>query len=330
MKSRVIAAVATAAFAVVAVVVASGWAAERSTPAKAAEAGAVNPLWHDGKIKNYLPYMSWPEVEALLKKSDMVIIPVGAMEQHGLGGPIGTDFLNGTQRALLVAQQTDVLVAPILLVGQSPYHLEFPGSIALSSETIERVYFEAAQSLIKQGFRRFLFLNSHAGNSAITDFIVDRINQETPAVAVELGTAAATMRPARAAGASAEPREFDRHGGVGESSASLYLTPGLYNQSVARAANLTYPPHVAALVPKLLAGDKAAELVFLSEALKASSTGKRTATRDMSDTGSWSVLDPKTATAEAGRVATEAFVTSAVAFINHWKELRPLGANGSN
>jgi creatinine amidohydrolase len=41
-----------------------------------------------------------------------------------------------------------VLVAPILLVGQSPYHLAFPGSIALSAETLQRVYFEAAQSLI--------------------------------------------------------------------------------------------------------------------------------------------------------------------------------------
>src|SRR5438309_12059035 len=87
-------------------------AATPAGPAKAPASGAVNPLWRDGKIKNYLPYMSWPEVAALLKKTDMVIIPVGALEQHGLGGPIGTDYLNGTQRALLIAQQTDVLVAP--------------------------------------------------------------------------------------------------------------------------------------------------------------------------------------------------------------------------
>jgi creatinine amidohydrolase len=319
MKSSIIATIATAALAALSMVPMTAWAGE-------AAPGPTNPLWHDTKIKNYLPYMAWPEVEALLKRSDMVIIPVGAMEQHGLGGPIGTDFLNGTQRALLVAQQTDVLVAPILLVGQSPYHLEFPGSIALSSETIQRVYFEAAQSLIKQGFRRFLFLNSHAGNDAITNFIVDRINQETPAIAVELGAAAALMRPPAAASATPdEPRRFDRHGGFNESSASLYLTPGLYDQSVARAATLTYPPHLAALVPKLLAGDRAAELVFLREALKSSDTGKGTAARQMTDTGSWSTVDPKTATAEAGRRSTEAFVTSAVAFINHWKTLRPNG-----
>ena len=302
-------------------------AATASIPAKAAEAGAVNPLWHDGKIKNYLPYMSWPEVAALLKKTDMVIIPVGAMEQHGLGGPIGTDYLNGTQQALLVAQQTDVLVAPILLPGQSPYHSEFPGTITLSSETVQRVYFEAAQSLIKQGFRRFLFLNSHGGNEATTAFIVDRINQETPAVAVELGTAAALMEQPRAAAGPPKPRVFDQHAGVNETSNSLYLTPGLYDQSVARAATLTYPPHLAAMVPLVLAGDKAASLVFLAEALKQKSTGKQSSTRELSDTGAWSVLDPKTATADIGRRDNEAFVSAAVAFINHWKELRPNGAN---
>jgi creatinine amidohydrolase len=288
----------------------------------------VNPLWRDGKIKNYLPYMSWPEVAALLKKSDMVIIPVGALEQHGLGGPIGTDYLNGTERALLIAQRTDVLVAPILLPGQSPYHAEFPGTITLSSETVERVYFEAVQSLIKQGFRRFLFLNSHGGNEATTGFIVDRINQETPAVAVELGAAAALMQePAPAAAGPAKPRVFDQHAGVNETSNSLYLTPGLYDQSVARAATLTYPPHLAAMVPQVLAGDRAANLVFMAEALKQKSTGKQTSTREMSDTGAWSVLDPKTATADIGRRANEAFVSSAVAFINRWKELRPNGVN---
>jgi len=317
MKSKFLATVATAVFTALATV---------SMPSFAADLpGPVNPLWKDSKIKNYLPYMTWSEVEALLKKSDMVIIPVGAMEQHGLGGPIGTDYLNGTQRALLVAQQTDALVVPILNVGQSPYHLEFPGSIALSAETIQKVYFEAAQSLIRQGFRRFMFLNSHAGNDAITSFIVDRINQETPAVAVELGEAASLMRPPAGAQASNTPRVFDRHGGFNESSASLYLTPGLYDQSVARPAKITYPPHLAALVPKLLAGDRAAELVFLHEALKNSDTGKHTSTREMTDTGSWSTLDPKTATAEAGRKSTEQFVNSAVAFINHWKELRPNG-----
>ena len=146
-----------------------------------------NPLWHEPKIKNYLPHMSWPEVQDLRTRTDMVIIPIAALEQHALHLPIGTDYLNGLERAKLVAQQTDVLVAPILLPGNSPYHMEFAGTITLSSQTIQQVYFEAAQSLIQHGFKRFLLLNAHGGNQAITRYIADRINQETAGIAVDLG-----------------------------------------------------------------------------------------------------------------------------------------------
>ena len=130
--------------------------------------------------------MTWPEVRDLLTRTDMVLVPVPSLEQHGLHTPIGTDFFAGVEQAKLIAQRTDILVAPILLVGQAPYHMEFPGTIALSAETIQQVYFEAAQSLIRHGFRRFVFFNSHVGNQHITRFVVDRINQETSAIAVDL------------------------------------------------------------------------------------------------------------------------------------------------
>src|SRR6478735_8131211 len=170
----------------------------------------TNPLWHEEKVKNYLPHMTVPEVRELLKKSDMVIIPIGAMEQHGLHLPIGTDYLSGIERAKLVAQKTDVLVAPIVNIGQSPYHMGFPGTITLSSTTIVQVYFEAVQSLIQHGFKRFLILNAHGGNRAICSFLVDRINQETAGIAVELGEAAAPFRKKRAAEASnGKERVFD-------------------------------------------------------------------------------------------------------------------------
>jgi len=52
----------------------------------------TNPLWVQQKVKNYLPHMTSPEVSELLLKTDMVIIPVGSLEQHGKHLPIGTDF----------------------------------------------------------------------------------------------------------------------------------------------------------------------------------------------------------------------------------------------
>ena len=305
-------------------------------PALAAPPAAspTNPLWRAAKVKNYLPDMSWPEVEDLLTRTDMVIIPVGSMEEHGLHGPIGTDTLNGLEQAKLIAQKTDVLVAPILWPGNSPYHMGFPGTITLSAETVERVYFEAVQSLIKHGFRRFLMLNAHGGNAATTRFIVDRINQETAGIAVELGDAARPFRSRAKATAAEEaatkplsPQVFDRHSGVEETSDSLYLIPSLVDMSKARTARLTLPPHLQAMLPQVVAGDPTANLVFLAEGLKAKETGKHTSTREMSDTGVWGVADLGQASAARGKAHTDAFVDGAVQFIARWKALRPMHVN---
>ena len=288
-----------------------------------AAAQATNPLWHEEKITNYLPHMTWPEVQELRSRTDMVIIPIAAMEQHSLHLPIGTDYLNGLERAKLIAQKTPVLVAPILLPGNSPYHMEFPGTITLSSQTIQQVYFEAAQSLMKHGFKRFLLLNSHGGNQIITRYIADRINQETEGIAVELGDAASPFL-SRAAPASNQPRVFDRHGGVGETATSLYTMPNLVNLEAAKRATLTMPDHLTRMLPEVVAGDPTATLVFLAEGLKAKSTGKGTSTREMTDTGTWGQRDPREASAEQGRRETENFVAAAVKFIERWRQLRPM------
>ena len=112
-------------------------------------AAQSNPLWTQQKVRNYLPHMTAPEVETLLTRTDMVIIPVGSLEQHGNHLPIGTDFINGVERCKLIAQERDILVAPVLMVGQSPYHMGFAGTITLSAETIIQVHLEAVESLIE-------------------------------------------------------------------------------------------------------------------------------------------------------------------------------------
>lgn len=280
----------------------------------------TNPLWHEEKVKNYLPHMTWPEVQDLLTRSDIVIIPVTALEQHGPQTPIGTDFFSGVERAKLIAQKTDVLVAPILLPGMSPYHMGFPGTITLSPDTVQRVFFEASQSLIHHGFRRILFLNSHAGDQYVTAYVADRINQETPAIAVELSNAVGPLLPRE----TSTSTQFDRHGGVGETSGALYLFPSLVDLSKAGKNDLTLPEHLNKVLPQVIAGDRVASQVFLAEALKPKDTGKHTSTREMSATGVWSERDVREASVQQGRQATEAFVNASVAFIEQWKKIRPL------
>jgi creatinine amidohydrolase len=257
----------------------------------------------------------------------MVVIPIASLEQHGLHLPIGTDYLNGVARAQLIAQQADVLVAPILLPGQSPYHMGFEGTITLPSTLIQEVYVEAAKSLMRHGFKRFLILNAHGGNRAITTFVVDRINQETEGIAVDLGSVLGPFRRPSTVISPPRPGEpvFDRHGGTGETSNSLYLIPELVELDAAVTAELTLAPHMEAMLPEVVAGDPTALAVFLAEGLKDEATGKGTSAAEMSTTGVWGVRDPAESSVERGQRDTEGFVAAAVAFIARWNELRPPG-----
>ena len=277
----------------------------------------TNPLWTQEKVKNYLPHMSVPEVEDFLETSDMVIIPVGALEQHGTHLPIGTDFLNGVERCKLIAQERDVLVAPVLMVGQSPYHMGFAGSIALKAETIIDVHLQAVESLIHHGFKRFIIMNSHGGNRAISTLLVDQINQTTAGVAVSFGEA---VRPFMEPSSEPPSTVLDRHGGSSETSNSLYLMPSLVQMDSAITAELTLPPHLDAMLPDVVAGDPTALQLFLAEGLKAEETGKKTSSAEMSTTGVWGERDPADGTAARGEDQMRRTIAAAVQFIDRWNE----------
>lgn len=278
----------------------------------------TNPLWTQQKVKNYLPHMTSPEVTALLAKTDMVIIPVGALEQHGNHLPIGTDFINGVERCKLIAQERDILVSPVLMVGQSPYHMGIPGTVTLKAETIIQVHLEAVESLIRHGFKRFIIMNSHGGNRAISTLIVDQINQTTAGVAVSFGEA---VRPFMEPSPVPASTVLDRHGGTGETSNSLYLMPDLVQLDKAVAAELTLPEHLQNMLPEVIAGDPTALRLFLAEGLKAEETGKRTSSAEMSTTGVWGERDPKEGSAMRGADEARRTVAAAVQFIDRWNEL---------
>jgi len=285
-----------------------------------------NPLWMQKKVKNYLPHMTTLEVEQFLGRSDMVIIPVASLEQHADHLPIGTDFINGVERAKLIARQRDVLVAPVLMAGQSPYHMGFPGTITLKADTIIQVHLEAVQSLIRHGFHRFIIMNAHGGNRAISTLLVDQINQTTSGVAVSYGEA---VRPFLAPSPEPDSTVLDRHGGTPETSMSLYLMPDLVQMDKAVAAELTLPPHLDAMLPEVIAKNPTALLLFLAEGLKAEETGKKTSSAEMSSTGVWGSRHPAEASAARGEAEMRRHIDAAVSFIDRWNAFaqaeRPAG-----
>jgi creatinine amidohydrolase len=135
--------------------------------------------------------LRWNEVDALDRDSTLIIIPTGAIEQHGHHLPVDTDIFNSSQIAFAAAERAraagigPVLVAPPVWWGTSPHHLAYPGTISLRLETMSDLLVDICASLLRHGFYRLLFLNGHGGNIGVLTATALRISEElgvSPAV----------------------------------------------------------------------------------------------------------------------------------------------------
>jgi creatinine amidohydrolase len=286
-----------------------------ASSAKLAVADDSNPLFRETKVANYLPHMTWAEVEEALTETDMVLIPVGSIEQHGKHLPLGTDLYAAIEICKLISQETKVVVAPAVFAGLSEYHMDFPGSLTLSPETFEAVVFETAQSLIRHGFRKVLIYNGHGGNGTSVAKVIHRINQTTPAVAVDLSGVSEPPWTAIAPTAS-----YDGHAGEGETASMLYLAGSLVDLTQSEKPTLNFPP-IAEAIMKSQDKEPGLESLLAASTYLPKETGKQASSREMSSTGVFTLGDTAKATAEQGGQQARRYIDAAVKFIEAWKKI---------
>ncbi len=119
-----------------------------------------------GKLRSvWLQELTWEDVAEYLKTDDIILFPIGSTEEHGPAGPLGVDSYAAIALAEDAAKEAGVLTTPPLWFGDSPHHLDFPGSISLRTETLVEVAKDVIRSLARHGFKKIILINGHKGTN---------------------------------------------------------------------------------------------------------------------------------------------------------------------
>jgi creatinine amidohydrolase len=124
----------------------------------------------------HISNLNWMQVENYLKKENRLMLVVGATEQHGYLN-LAADTKIPLAMAEAAGEKSGVLVAPPIPFGCSPYFLAYPGTLSLRVSTLLALVEDVIRSAYGQGFRRFLVLNGHGGNTCVKVFLDELANE---------------------------------------------------------------------------------------------------------------------------------------------------------
>lgn len=180
--------------------------------------------------------------------TELVLIPVGSIEQHGPHLPLDTDTVIARAVAERMAPSLgDAWVAPAISYGSSGEHQSFPGTCSIGTDALRLLLIELVRS-VRCWAQRVVLVNAHGGNVTAVQGAVEQLQAEDHDV---------TWVPCAT-------EDFDLHAGRAETSLMLHLAPWLVRRDQAEAGN-TRPLHeilptmqsggVAAISPNGVLGD---------------------------------------------------------------------------
>ena len=127
-------------------------------------------FWADWTTRDF----TQAQADGILAQT-IAVLPVAATEQHGPHLPLKVDsaLVDGVIAAALphLAAEVPALFLPTQVVGLSPEHIAFPGTLTLKAETTMRLWTDIAESVAASGIKKLVLLNSHGGQVGVMDIV---------------------------------------------------------------------------------------------------------------------------------------------------------------
>jgi creatinine amidohydrolase len=126
----------------------------------------------------YFPSLTNPEVEQYLKRNDIIFIPVGTVESFGTM-PSDMEYRMAEAYASKMAEEVDGLILPHVIYFYPGVTVTGAASVYIPQD-IGLSYLKAlAHSLLRQGFRRQVYLSAHGPSDQYVSGMVRQFFEET-------------------------------------------------------------------------------------------------------------------------------------------------------
>ena len=103
-----------------------------------------------------------------------IIIPLGAIEQHGSHLPITTDTIIAEYLANQIAKKISSYILPSIPYGVSYEHKPF-FNISIGNDLLSDLLSQICVSLAENGFNRVIILNGHHGNMGVLQYVPQKV-----------------------------------------------------------------------------------------------------------------------------------------------------------
>jgi creatinine amidohydrolase len=114
-----------------------------------------------------LDELSSAEFGRTIKSNPLVLLPLGAVEEHGAHLPLCTDSVQPEYIVEKVAAKLPgtVIIAPPLRYANCATTRNFPGTISLSFDALRAIMADILSELCRNGIRRIVVVSGHAGGA---------------------------------------------------------------------------------------------------------------------------------------------------------------------
>jgi len=129
-------------------------------------------------------HLTWEEINQAVALKKVVVLPIGAIQQHGPHLPVDTDEMIVTSLALAAGQRAPdkILVAPTIPYSYNLESMDFPGTVSVASKTFMNFCVSVVKGFAYHGFDHILLLNGFPPNDNLIELVGRQINLETNAL----------------------------------------------------------------------------------------------------------------------------------------------------